>query len=85
MSDWVDRLAQGLGVEPLSALETVRLLSTAREVAHRVERSDTPLAAFVLGAAVGRRVAEGVSHSVAFDDALDALVRRLPSPPEEPA
>jgi hypothetical protein len=82
--DWVDRLAEGLGEEPLSAQEIQRLLATAREVAHRVERKATPLAAYIVGVAVGARMAEGASREAAFNRAMEAVLDRLPpGPPEE--
>ena len=84
--DWVDRLAEGLGEEPLTALEIQRLLAIAREVAHRVERKATPLAAYIVGVAVGARMAEGASREAAFDRAMEAVLDRLPpAPPEEAA
>ena len=76
--EWIDRLAEGLGVEPLSGQEVARLLTASREVAHRVERKVTPLAAFLVGMGVSRRIADGVPRAVAVDEALDALLRRLP-------
>jgi hypothetical protein len=76
--DWVDRLAEALDQEPLSALEMDRLLHTSRDVAHRVERRATPLAAYLVGLAVGRSVAEGASREAALGDALEAVVVRLP-------
>ena len=76
--EWIDRLAEGLGVEPLTEPETTRLLATAREVAHRVERKITPLAAFQLGVAVGRSEAGGAGRETAFTRALEMLIHRLP-------
>jgi len=81
MSGWVDELAAALGVEPLSGGETGRLLSTAREIAHRVERKDTPLAAFVIGLGTARRVGEGASREEAFRQSLDVALARLPEEP----
>ena len=84
MSDWIDELAEALGVEPLTAAETDRLLRVARDVAHRVERKDTPLAAFLLGMHVARRTADGTARRLALDDAI-AVDRRAPPPaPEQP-
>ena len=78
--DGLDRLADALGEESVSGLEVARLLTTSREVAHRVERKATPLAAYLVGLAVGRRVAEGAARESAFGDAIDAVVVRLPDP-----
>jgi hypothetical protein len=81
--DWVDRLAEALDQEPLSALEVDRLLRTSRDVAHRVERKATPMAAYLVGLAVGRAVADGASREAAFGDALEAVVVRLPKAPAQ--
>jgi uncharacterized protein DUF6457 len=81
MGAWVDELAEALGVEPLSGGETGRLLSTAREIAHRVERKDTPLATFLLGMAAGRRLGEGTSREDAFRESIDVVLARLPEEP----
>ena len=81
--DWLDRLADALGEESLSGLEVDRLLQTSREVAHRVERKATPLAAYLVGVAVGKRVAEGASRESACGDAIDAVVVRRPDPPQD--
>jgi len=83
--DWVDRLAEGLGEDPLTAQEIQRLLAAARDVAHRVERRATPLAAYIVGIAVGARMAEGVSRESAFDQAMDAVLDRLPAAPVDDA
>ncbi|MDP9297837.1 MAG: DUF6457 domain-containing protein [Actinomycetota bacterium] len=81
MTDWIDRLADGMGVQAVSAAEADRLLRASREVAHRVERRITPLATFVLGLAVATRTSQGASRETAFDEALDSLLRRLPEAP----
>ena len=81
MTDWIDRLADGMGVQAVSAAEADRLLRASREVAHRVERRITPLATFVLGLAVATRTSQGASRDTAFDEALDSLLRRLPEAP----
>ena len=83
MDEWIDRLATAFGVETLTASETTRLLSASREVAHRVERKITPLATFLVGMAVGKRLAEGASREVAFGDVLEAMIHRLPPAPTE--
>ena len=78
MSEWIERLARELGVAPLSPEEERLLLPAARDVAHRVERKDTPLAAYLVGLAVGGRTASGVTRSEAFADALDDMIALLP-------
>ena len=84
MDDWIDGLARAVGEEPLTSAETSRLLDAARDVAHRVERKMTPLSAFVIGCAVGRRLANGADRSEALDTALGELEAALPDEaPEE--
>ena len=73
MEGWIDRLAHALGEDPLSHGQVNELLGVARDVAHRVERKLTPLAAFLLGEAVGRELAGGASR----DDALARTIERL--------
>jgi hypothetical protein len=78
MEAWIDRLAAALGEDPLTEAETTRLLGSARDVAHRVERRITPLAAFLLGSATGRGLAGGASRDAALASALEALEGLLP-------
>jgi uncharacterized protein DUF6457 len=84
METWIDRLAEALGQEPTSAAETAEILTVARDVAHRVERKLTPVSTYLLGLAVGRRLAGGENRH----DALTAEAARLRSilpeaPPED--
>jgi hypothetical protein len=81
--EWIDELAEALGQEPLSEGERERLLTAARDVAHRVERKATPLAAFLLGAATERRAISGSDRSAATEAALATLARVLPPAPSE--
>ena len=83
MDAWIDRLAVALDEDPLTDAQTTRLLGSARDVAHRVERKITPLAAFLLGAATGTRMAEGVSRDDALGSALGTFEGLLPSEPPE--
>lgn len=78
---WIDQLAASLGEDALSQEEVTRLLGIARDVAHRVERKITPLATFLLGAAVGRGVAGGAGRSEATSSAVEALRAILPEEP----
>jgi hypothetical protein len=82
MDTWIDELARALGEEPLTTTETTRLLDAARDVAHRVERKMTPLSAFVIGCAVGRKIANGADRA----ETLSAILRKLEAalPPEAP-
>jgi hypothetical protein len=84
MSDWIDQLAEALGVETLNSLETERILRVARDVAHRVERRDTPLAAFLMGTDVARRTASGTARGVALDEAVATTEALLPPAAERP-
>jgi uncharacterized protein DUF6457 len=81
--EWIDRLAEALGEEAPDGGQTTALLSAARDVAHRVERKATPLAAYVLGAAAGRRIAAGASSADALDAVLGVLGGMLPPEPDD--
>ncbi|HEV8565420.1 MAG TPA: DUF6457 domain-containing protein [Actinomycetota bacterium] len=81
--EWIDRLATDLGVDALDEEQTAALLSAARDVAHRVERKTTPLAAYVLGTAAGKRIANGTPPAAALDEVLGVLLRTLPAPADE--
>ncbi|MGQ0671010.1 MAG: DUF6457 domain-containing protein [Actinomycetota bacterium] len=83
MEDWVDRLAESLGEDPLGDAETARLLAVARNVAHRVERRITPLATFLMGAAVGRSLAGGAPRGEALAAALETVASLLPEAPAQ--
>ena len=85
MERWIDELADALDAERLSKDDVARLLGVARDVAHRVERTVTPLATFVLGEAVGRSVASGTRRSVALDQVLETASSLLPTPSEAEA
>jgi hypothetical protein len=79
MSDaWLEELARTQGVDALSDGEVESLLNVARDVAHRVERKVTPLAAFLLGMAVERRISTGASRGEALDDTIAELAGLLP-------
>jgi hypothetical protein len=79
MSTWTETLAAALGVTSLSEEESERLLDASRDVAHRVQRKDTPLTTYLVGAAVGHAVAGGLEPAQALDDALATLARMLPA------
>jgi hypothetical protein len=81
MSAWIDELAEAIGVEPLSGGEVGKLLSTSREVAHRVERKDTPLATFLMGLATGQRMGGGTARDEAFAQVVGVALDRLPDEP----
>ena len=73
MDDWLTRVAITLGVDPLDEGQIAELLDVARDVAHGVERKATPMATFLLGAAVQRRIGHGATSSEAFQDAVVEL------------
>jgi hypothetical protein len=76
--EWIRRLAEELGVEDPSIEESNKLLAAARDVAHGVERRITPLAAFVLGAGVERRMAAGTPRDQALTESLTKLDALIP-------
>jgi len=78
MGHWIDGLARNLGEAPLTSAETTQLLSAAGDVAHRVERKMSPLSAFVIGCAVGRKLANGADRIEALSDTLRQLEALLP-------
>jgi hypothetical protein len=78
VESWIDQLAEALGEEPLERAEITLLLSAARDVAHRVERRTTPLAAFLLGAAAGRATAAGIPRDAALRTGLGTVRLLLP-------
>ena len=76
MSDWTDRLAEALEVTPLDDEHEAHLLEAARAVAHEVERKDTPVASYLMGAAAGARIAAGATPGDAFAETI-AVLRTL--------
>ena len=77
MEDWLGKAAGALGVEAIDDDTQERLLGAARDVAHGVERKLTPIATYLLGTAVERRVAAGEDRSAAFAGALADLERAI--------
>jgi hypothetical protein len=82
--DWIEGLANELDLEQLSKHEVDHLLTSAHDVAHRIERKITPLAMYLVGVAVGQRMADGKTRDEALEDAVHTLLFRLPPPPEAP-
>lgn len=78
MEAWIDRLAEALGQEPASGAETSEILTVARDVAHRVERKLTPVSTYLVGIAVGRRIAAGTGRREALAGAAATLRSTLP-------
>jgi uncharacterized protein DUF6457 len=77
MDDWLRTLALTLGVDPLDQDQVVEVLGVARDVAHEVERKATPVATFLLGAAVQRRIGHGSTAAEALQDAVSELRTQL--------
>ncbi len=78
MDDWLGQLAATLGEAQLSDEEQGLLLDVARDVAHGTERKATPIATFLLGTAVARRVAAGEDRHAALSGAANDLRGTLP-------
>ncbi len=78
MATWIDELAEVFVTAPLSDPEVRDILRVSREVAHRVERKGTPLAAFLLGTRVAEEMANGMSRASALADAIAQIDRMLP-------
>lgn len=85
MSAWTERLAQALDVDPLDAQQEAALLRVSRDIAHRVERKETPLSAYLLGVAAGSRIATGSAPGEALEAVTSALRDALPPQPLEGA
>jgi len=81
MDDWLDDFARALGERPLEREELGAVLALARDVAHGVERRLAPLASFVAGMHVQRRVAEGAGVSDAVEEVRAAARTLIPEPP----
>jgi hypothetical protein len=78
MNDWLEKLAESLGEPPLTQEETGAVLILAREVAHGVERKLAPPVSFLVGAAMGRRIAAGTPRAEAFGEAVRAALALVP-------
>lgn len=81
MDDWLGQLAMLLGEARLSDEEQGLLLDVARDVAHGTERKATPIATFLLGTAVARRVAAGEDRHAALAAAAAELRGAIPGSP----
>jgi Domain of unknown function (DUF6457) len=78
MDRWIDEVAAAFGEEPLGAEQVDAILDAARDVAHRVERRLTPVAAFLAGEAAGRARVTGTSQAEAVAQSLARLGELLP-------
>jgi hypothetical protein len=73
---WIARLADELSAGSVDLQLQAAVLALARDVAHGTERKYAPLAAFVAGRHVQRRVTEGVTPNQALGE-VNAAVQRL--------
>ena len=81
---WVEDFATMLGDAPLTPEEESLLLEAARDVARGVERKITPLSTFLMGAAVERARADGLTRWEALAEIMRTLREMLP-PDKSPA
>jgi hypothetical protein len=78
MDEWLDRLADSLEVPRISGEELGTVLKLARDVAHGVERRFAPVSAYLVGVAVGSRIANDAAREDAFRYAAAALRELIP-------
>jgi hypothetical protein len=76
---WIEDFAAALGDDPLTMEEESLLLDAARDVAHSVERKITPLSTFLMGAAVERARADGLSRHEALAEIIRTLAGTFPA------
>jgi hypothetical protein len=60
---WIDEFAEALGVGALSPDERRHILDLAREVAHRTERVNAPLASYLVGRNAAERGAAAIKEA----------------------
>ena len=77
MDDWMDEAAGALREEGMQPEEVAIVLRLARDVAHGVERKMAPIAAFLVGSAVGRADAVRGGHRLEELRAAAATIRPL--------
>lgn len=77
-ADWLEGVADALGVPHLTPPEVERLLELARVVAHGTERKNAPLATFL----VGRAIAGGTDLTTAMSVVGRCMVNPSVSPGE---
>jgi hypothetical protein len=79
--DWIDELARALGEGADAGAEERRVvLRLAREVAHRTERVNAPLTAYVVGQYVASRRGPGDPADEAVREAVRIAEGLLPAP-----
>ena len=89
VADWIDDFADSLDGRlgtprqsplRLSAEATQAVLDAARDVSHRTERVNAPLASYLIGRYVATRVAAGAELDTALAEAVEVLRQTLPPP-----
>jgi hypothetical protein len=84
MDDWMNEAARALGEEGMQAEEVAIVLRLARDVAHGVERKMAPIAAYMVGAAVGRADASRSGHRLEeLRAAIESIRRLIPATGED--
>lgn len=63
--EWLDGVADELGVARLTPVEVEQLLTLARAVAHGTERMNAPLATYLVGRATGTGTGTGMDLGAA--------------------
>ena len=82
MDEWLDELADALGVARVEPEEMGAVLKLAREVAHGVERKLAPLSTFVAGVYAAGAASSGVSRAEALRRAVEEAYRLIPENPD---
>jgi hypothetical protein len=83
VDEWMERMAEALGEEPLTQPEVGIILKLARDVAHRVERKGAPLASFLAGLHAGTQTGAGVPRQQALARAVEAARDLMPPGPDD--
>jgi hypothetical protein len=79
MDSTLEEMAAALGIPPLNAEQQTVLLDCTRDVAHRTQRRNAPLAAYLAGIAV----AQSGSSDIALKAAV-AVIRSVLPPQDQP-
>jgi len=83
VDEWMERMAQALGEEPLTPEEVGAVLKLARDVAHGGERKGAPLSTFLAGVHAGRQEGTGVPRREALARAVEVAQELIPPQPDE--
>ena len=83
MDEWLNGLAEALGVPTIEPGEMGAVLKLAGEVAHGVERKLAPASTFLAGLYVAARSGEGVPTHRSLDRVLEVARSLMPEPSRE--